>query len=70
MEWYPIETAPKDGKRVLGVVEGDVHFIRYGKTSHVPLYGWNVCDQGPEDCDLVEPTHWMPLPKPPPPADE
>jgi hypothetical protein len=55
---------------VLGVVEGDVHFIRYGKTSHVPLYGWNVCDQGPEDCDLVEPTHWMPLPKPPPPADE
>jgi imidazoleglycerol phosphate synthase glutamine amidotransferase subunit HisH len=65
MYWRPIETAPQDGSRLLGWVDGEVRFIFYGKTSHVPIYGWNVCDQGAEDCDLVMPTHWMPLPPPP-----
>ncbi|WP_408902166.1 DUF551 domain-containing protein [Rhodovarius crocodyli] len=35
------------------------------KTSHVPIYGWCLVDQGGEDTDLCKPTHWMPLPKPP-----
>jgi hypothetical protein len=64
-EWQPIETCQPDGRRVLGVVDGAVRFIYWGKTSHVPIYGWNVCDQGAEDCELCEPTHWMPLPEPP-----
>jgi hypothetical protein len=32
----------------------------WGKTSHVPLYGWNW-GRDPEDQNLWEPTHWCPL---------
>jgi hypothetical protein len=64
--WRPISEAPH-GKMILGFVDGCVRLIYYGKTSHVPLYGWNYADQGAENCDLCEeqPTHWMPLPQPP-----
>jgi hypothetical protein len=65
MKWQPIETAPKDCLQKLGFVDGRVRFIYWGKTSHVPLYGWNVADQGVENCELCEPSHWMPLPEPP-----
>lgn len=67
-EWKPIETAPQDGRKLLGYVFGNVRFIYWGKTSHIPLYGWNTCDEGAENCDLCEPTHWMPLPEEPPEA--
>ncbi len=63
--WMPIESAPIVPGRKLGWVDGTVRFIYYGKTSHVPIYGWNTCDEGAEDCELCEPTHWQPLPKPP-----
>jgi hypothetical protein len=66
MDWQPIDTAPKEGPfPMLGIVDGSVRLIYFGKTSHVPLYGWNLADQGPEDCELCSPTHWMPLPEPP-----
>lgn len=32
----------------------------WGKTSHVPLYGWNY-GRDPEDQNLWRPTHWRPL---------
>jgi hypothetical protein len=63
-DWQPIEIAPKD-QTILAVVDGRVRLVRYGKTSHVPMYGWNLADQGAEDFDLCEPTHWMLLPQPP-----
>jgi hypothetical protein len=63
--WQPIASAPTDGTRVLGCVDGEVRFVTWCKTSHVPLYGWNISDQGVEDFDLCYPTHWMPLPLPP-----
>jgi hypothetical protein len=63
--WQPIETAPRDGRHFLAVVEGEVRRVYHGKTSHVPLYGFCLSDQGPEDCDLCEPTRWRPLPTPP-----
>lgn len=31
----------------------------WGKTSHVPIYGWNW-GRDPEDQNLWEPTHWKP----------
>jgi len=62
--WRPIETAPK-GCRILGFVDGEVRFIQWGKTSHVPIWGWNLADQGAEEFDLCKPTHWMPLPTAP-----
>lgn len=64
--WQPIETAPKDGRRFLAVVDDCVRIAMWTKTSHVPLYGFCLVDQGAEDCDLCKPTHWMPLPPPPP----
>lgn len=47
---------------LLGLVGGRVRLIRWGKTSHVPLYGWCLADQGPEDFDLCKPDGWLPLP--------
>lgn len=37
---------------------------RWGKTSHVPLYGWNY-GRDVEDMNLWEPEEWQPLPEPP-----
>lgn len=62
--WQPIETAPRE-RRILAVVDGLVRFVVWGKTSHVPMFGWCLVDQGAEDSELCEPTHWMPLPAPP-----
>jgi hypothetical protein len=64
MQWRPIETAPKRGV-FLAVVDGAVRFVSWGKTSHVPMWGFCLADQGFEDYDLCNPTHWMPLPEPP-----
>lgn len=36
--WRPIEEAPRD-QFLLGVVDGRVRVIHWGKTSHIPLYG-------------------------------
>lgn len=63
--WQPIETAPKVVGRIIGWVDGRARFICWGKASHVPIFGWVLTDQGPEECDLCAPTHWMPLPAAP-----
>lgn len=61
-EWQEIETAPKDGSHFFGLVENERRLCMWGKTSHIPLYGWILIDQGVEDCDLCEPTKWYPFP--------
>lgn len=64
-------TAPTDGTRFLAVVAGSdeddlrVRVVQWGKTSHVPMRGHCLADQGAEDFDLCEPLYWMPLPEPP-----
>lgn len=64
--WQLIETAPKDGTHFLAANEESrvINISWYGKTSHVPLYGWCQGDDA-EDIDLWHPTHWMALPAPP-----
>lgn len=60
MEWQPIETAPRDGTRIL-VVSGGWHDVAY--------VGWNDDDGEPVwfNGDVpVQASHWMPLPAPPP----
>jgi hypothetical protein len=64
-EWRDIASAPKDGTHFLASVDGEVRLVAWGKTSHVPMYGFCLADQGVEDFDLCKPTHWRPLPAPP-----
>lgn len=60
--WQPIETAPKNGKRIiawgprLAVAE-----CEYREQFHSDPAGWYRSNQHPE----VMPTHWQPLPLPP-----
>lgn len=71
MNWQPIETAPKDGSRILGFnpyAEGIVIYRWDSQTHHKkPRPLWKI------ECSLDQrwfsenrqPTHWMPLPPPP-----
>lgn len=78
-EWQPIETAPKDGTRILGwcaefgARETKMNFYGEGSIGHA---NWKS-GKGPRESgwDWTEPkngwglnwnpTHWMPLPTPP-----
>ena len=74
--WFPIETAPKDGTRILafGYWTGEVNgpdeqpteciiYWRNGRTDY-PGYEWYV-DNTDGYAAWMKPTHWMPLPEPP-----
>jgi hypothetical protein len=65
-EWQPIETAPKDGTRILFLAYGDTVYLgqwsdHWGsfepEYSEVPMF-----NEPDDDRDV---THWMPLPLPP-----
>ena len=62
MNWQPIETAPKDGTKILIY---DVHaLICVCSWEAVPFYGTDddfgwVSDESDAE---IYPTHWMPLP--------
>ncbi|MBX5089397.1 DUF551 domain-containing protein [Rhizobium lentis] len=67
-KWMDIETAPKDGTRFLAAEYDDGWMIgvcQWCKTSHVPLYGFHFMEGDPEDLNIANPTHWMPLPSAP-----
>ena len=67
MNWQPIETAPKDGTRILVMMRRSVHIARWestAKTYDDPY--WHTEDP----INLVTQRHnppkvWMPLPKGP-----
>lgn len=67
MEWQPIETAPKDGTRVLVAEEDDNESIGVAYWfcgSEDQDAGWysSACV---DDVTMFYPTHWIPLPQPP-----
>lgn len=74
--WQPIETAPKDGTRILvyGTYQWENYYERqeegiicaewYKITGANDNGSWNAISTNPY-CDFVQPTHWMPLPTPP-----
>lgn len=75
MEWQPIETAPKDGTKIIGLMKdglvGTITSQRYhtwkkdedGTPLFVRYWTWDKQDQlMPVHFDV---THWMPLPEPP-----
>ena len=70
-EWQPIETAPKDGTKVLLFVDtgyearihpGKWNDDRYAKR---PRPYWDYLYFQTMDSRDHQPTHWMPLPAPP-----
>lgn len=73
MDWRPINTAPKDGTPVLVYSPYEVQseptniiVARYER--HGPHEWWGYCESLIADAHgqiEPEPTHWMPLPKPP-----
>ena len=74
-EWRPIETAPKDGTRVLvagdddgGRVAGGVVEARWFRQPQHRMEGWLAFfneDPAFDPGCFISPTHWMPLPAPP-----
>ncbi len=65
-EWQPIDTAPLEGDAILVT-----RYVRSTNTGSIWVYhvawwhrdgGWYTLGGGP----LTTPTHWMPLPEPPP----
>lgn len=60
-DWQPIETAPKDGKWLLGFYRGKCIIYRWSQRQFDKCgNGWDFTANG-----LHSPTHWMPLPAPP-----
>lgn len=69
MEWQLIETAPKDGRNILG---GEPLFTsKAGYKLGGRIYICRGCEndwngeQWIRESGFCQPTHWMPLPKPP-----
>jgi hypothetical protein len=58
MQWQPIETAPTDGTEIIIIPYGDVRDLQVS---------WFIrSDNRWANWDYSrDPTHWMPLPKPP-----
>ena len=71
-EWQPIETAPRD-KEIIGLfTNGGIECVRllwYMSKKDAIDYGQGIEDEGwwsmrsSVTDEMVEPTHWIPLPK-------
>lgn len=63
--WMPIESAPKDGTRVL-IWQGEAYVAwferEYAWVSHGGAW---ISERYRSDTYEYAPTHWQPLPKPP-----
>ena len=81
MEWQPIDTAPKDGTKILGFqpirklsnelsgLTANLRFVGEVGWEELDLYsdlrGWPSGWYTSEDHLMCNLTHWMPLPEPP-----
>ena len=69
-DWQPIETAPKDGTRILLLTEHDVLCGSWNGDEYAknPRPYWDNDKSrimGALHTRKFQPTHWMPLPEPP-----
>ena len=66
MDWQPIETAPKDGTHIIAwpleCNKGSIFLEAWYKKCDVGGY-WLWCDGYYGITDMLEPTHWLPLPE-------
>lgn len=70
MSWQPIETAPKDGTKLLLHVLGNhggnsIHVARWDAAYIGSGWGHRWIHTDHWDGVSGKPTHWMPLPEPP-----
>ena len=68
MEWQPIETAPKDGRYIFIFLPTSLRDTAFPVNPRkaqwqTELDEWSV--DGLLSSTAPQPTHWMPLPKPP-----
>jgi hypothetical protein len=66
-KWQPIETAPKDGTRILAFFPQEIDSYKI-LTVLFTWRQWYLCPDGAYDFEFEiagDPTHWMPLPNPP-----
>lgn len=65
-EWQPIETAPKDGTRVL-LWNGQEMFVAHwwNPSRSCPAWFFFFGSTSENDGTVPNATHWMPLPEPP-----
>lgn len=61
-QWQPIDTAPKDGARVIVYCDrgARIRIMKYWQPSNPDTPGFWIDGTG-----SATPTHWMPLPEPP-----
>lgn len=64
--WQPIETAPKDGTKILAYIhidDGDIGVMKWMDFgSGLAAWVWDDELMGEADPDPYQPTHWMSLP--------
>ncbi len=68
MNWQPIETAPKDGRRIIVSCDGRVrtaYWTDNGEARRPKPYWYYDSAMGVKWVRNNPPTHWMPLPEPP-----
>jgi Protein of unknown function (DUF551) len=66
-DWKPIETAPKIYRqRIIVFRAGAKRYPVVGEDYWSDIYTKGCWAMSPDD---EQPTHWMPLPEPPPPAN-
>lgn len=63
MDWQPIETAPKDGTKILlyAVIWPDVAVGSWDESNN----GWMLYPDSEDSGRERNISHWMPLPEPP-----
>lgn len=68
-EWQPIETAPKDGRRIIlgyaGSYSEEGYWLSDPSKNYWGETGWFATDENVLSHHPSNPTHWMPLPEPP-----
>lgn len=66
MTWQSIETAPKDGSIVILSIPRKIRSVYFGKwTKYIKTAEWTCEGLHYNLNKKYQPTHWMPLPKPP-----
>jgi hypothetical protein len=65
-DWQPIETAPRDGTEFLGYRRGVIASAHRVQREDCEMWTFGPSSAAHELYPGHRPTHWMPLPDPPP----